>query len=57
MSQTIDPDYSLTGTYYNARMFPDAGGKLVEETDRYQQALLYQRMAKDCFAEARRGRT
>lgn len=46
----------LSGTYYYARMFPDAGGKLVEETDRYQQALLYQRIARECFAEARRGR-
>ncbi len=43
----------LSGTYYYARMFPDAGGKLVEETDRYQQALLYQRIARECFAAAR----
>jgi hypothetical protein len=27
----------LSGTYYYARMFPDTGGKLVEETDRYQR--------------------
>jgi hypothetical protein len=46
----------LFGTYYYARMFADTGGKLVEETDRYQQALLYQRIAKECFAEARRQR-
>ena len=46
----------LSGTYYYARMFPDAGGKLVEETDRYQQALLYQRIARECFAEAQRDR-
>ena len=45
----------LSGTYYYARMFPDTAGKLVEETDRYQQALLYQRIARDCFAKARRG--
>lgn len=44
----------LSGTYYYARMLPDACGKLVEETDRYQQALLYQRIARECFAEARR---
>ena len=44
----------LSGTYYYARMFPDARGKLVEETDRYQQALLYQRIARECFAEASR---
>ncbi len=47
----------LSGTYYYARMFPDAGGKLVEETDRYQQALLYQKIARECLTEARRGRT
>ena len=45
----------LAGTYYYARMFPDAAGKLVEETDRYQQALLYQKIARECFTEARRG--
>jgi len=44
----------LSGTYYYARQFPDAVGKLVEETDRYQQALLYLRIAHECFAEARR---
>ena len=46
----------LSGTYYYARMFPDAGGKLVEETDRYQQALLYQRIARECFAAAQKSR-
>ena len=45
----------LSGTYYYGRMFPDTHGKLAEETDRYQQALLYQRIARNCFAEARRG--
>ena len=43
----------LAGTYYYARLFPDARGKLVEESDRCQQALLYQRIARECFAEAR----
>ncbi len=43
----------LSGTYYYARLFPDARGKLVEETDRYQQALLYRQIATECFAEAR----
>jgi hypothetical protein len=47
----------LSGTYYYARMFPDAQGKLVEETDRYQQALIYQKIARQCLTEARRGRT
>jgi hypothetical protein len=46
----------LSGTYYYARMFPDVRGKLVEETDRYQQALLYQKIARECLTEARRGR-
>ena len=44
----------MSGTNYYARMFPDTRGKLVEETDRYQQALLYKCIAKECFAEARR---
>ncbi len=43
----------LSGTYDYARLFPNARGKLVEETDRYQQALLYQRIILECFAEAR----
>jgi hypothetical protein len=47
----------LSGTYYYARMFADARGKLVEETDRYQQALLYQKIARECLTEASRGRT
>lgn len=44
----------LAGTYYYARLFPDADGRLVEETDRYAQARLYRDLAQDCFAEARR---
>lgn len=44
----------LSGTYYYARLFPDARGQWVEETDRYQQALLYQRIARECFAQAGR---
>lgn len=47
----------LSGTYYYARLFPAVCGKLVEETDRYQQALLYQRVARECFDEARRPST
>jgi len=45
----------LSGASYYARLFPDATGKLVEETDRYQQALLYRDIAKSCFEEAQRG--
>jgi hypothetical protein len=44
----------LSGTYYYARLFPDVRGKWVEETDRYQQALRYGRIVRECFAEARR---
>jgi hypothetical protein len=43
----------LAGTYYYARLFPDASGRLVEESDRYAQALLYQSLARKCFAAAR----
>ncbi len=42
----------LSGTHYYARMFPDAQGRLVEETDRYQQALIYQPIARECFTQA-----
>ena len=42
----------LAGTHYYARLFPDESGLLVEESDRYQQALLYQRVARECFANA-----
>ena len=42
----------LTGKSYYARLFPDAFGTLHEETDRYAQALLYNRIAVDCFASA-----
>lgn len=44
----------LPGTYYYARLFPGASGQLVEESDRYQQALLYLKIARDCFSEAQR---
>jgi len=46
----------LSGKYYYARLFPDASGQLVEETDRYAQALFYKKLAKACFAEAQRRR-
>jgi Xylose isomerase-like TIM barrel len=37
-----------------ARVFPNAAGELVEEGDRWQQALLYVRIANECWAEAQR---
>lgn len=42
----------LTGKSYYARVFPDTGGTLREETDRYAQALLYQQIARNCMADA-----
>jgi hypothetical protein len=37
-----------------ARVVTAADGRVVEEGDRWQQALLYNRLASDCFAEAKR---
>jgi hypothetical protein len=34
-------------------MIPDASMGLVEETDRYEQALLLKDLAQACFAEAK----
>ena len=36
-----------------ARVFPNAAGELVEESDRWQQALVYCRIAKECFEAAK----
>jgi hypothetical protein len=44
----------LAPTHYYARMFPQSSGELLEESDRYVQALLYKDLARTCFAEARR---
>ena len=44
----------LARTYYYARTFPDANGKLVEESDRYGQALRYRKLAMACFARAKK---
>ena len=43
----------LAGTYYYARLFPDSSGTLVEESDRYAEALLYRDLARECFLSAR----
>jgi hypothetical protein len=43
----------LRGTHYYARLFPDNTGQLVEESDRYAQALLYKDLAQACFNEAK----
>lgn len=42
----------LSSRHYYARMFPNADGKLIEESDRYAQALLLKDLALDCFADA-----
>lgn len=42
----------LAGTYYYARLFPSDRGELVEESDRYAQALIYRDLARACFADA-----
>ncbi len=44
----------LAGTNYYARLFPAASGKMEEESDRYEQALLYGKLARSCFAEAQK---
>jgi hypothetical protein len=45
----------LSGAHYYARLFPDTSGQLVEESDRYRQALIYKDLVCACFAEAERG--
>lgn len=42
----------LSGTHYYARLFPNPVGQMVEESDRYAQALLYKELAFACAAEA-----
>jgi hypothetical protein len=39
---------------YYARMFPDSDGTLREESDRYAQALVYARVARECFEQAKK---
>jgi hypothetical protein len=42
----------LDGKHYYARLFSDTSGQLVEESDRYAQALLYKDFARGWFTEA-----
>lgn len=42
----------LAGTHYYARLFPAADGRFNEESDRYREALIYQKIAREAFAEA-----
>jgi hypothetical protein len=39
----------LAPNIYYARMFPGPDGALREESDRYAQALVYARIARECF--------
>lgn len=39
----------LSATYFYGRVFPDTNGVLIEESDRYAQAKLYAKIARDCF--------
>ncbi len=41
----------LASTIYYARVFPDAGGGLVEESDRYAESILYAAIAREAFEE------
>lgn len=43
----------LSGAYYYARRFPSPAGPLTEESDRYREALVYNDIARACFAAAR----
>jgi len=45
------PELLCPDIYY-ARVFPDASGRLVEESDRYAEALVYQKIARRIFARA-----
>ncbi len=42
----------LPPLYYYARVFPGPDGTLIEESDRYAEALLYAKVARDCFHAA-----
>jgi sugar phosphate isomerase/epimerase len=42
----------LNPEIYYARVFPNAEGRLIEESDRWQQSLLLADIAEDCFAAA-----
>lgn len=44
----------LTPRFYYGRKFPASDGALREESDRYAQALVYARVARQCFEEAKR---
>lgn len=43
----------LPASNFYARLMPDANHNLVEESDRWQQALLYTELAQHCFEQAK----
>lgn len=45
------PELLVPSIYY-ARMFPDQTGNLIEESDRYAQAVSLKRIANECFRRA-----
>ncbi len=42
----------LSETHYYARVFPNTHGQMTEESDRYAEALAYNRIAGECFTNA-----
>jgi hypothetical protein len=44
----------LASTHFYARLFLTASGQLIEESDRYSQALICKDLSRACFAEAQR---
>ena len=42
----------LSEEHYYARVFPDARGRMTEESDRYAEALVYNRIAAECMRNA-----
>jgi len=48
----FNPELLQPAIYY-ARLFPDGKGGFVEETDRWQQALVLTRVAQESFADAK----
>lgn len=47
----------LSPAIYYARTYPDADGRLIEESDRWEQALLLRTIAKQCFEVAKVAKT
>lgn len=50
---SFNPEILQPRIYY-ARTFPDQNGKPREESDRWQQAIVYTKIAKECWVEAER---